>query len=70
MGRDAGRGGDAARRRVRTPAEIREWANEQVEARYQKRSAVFVLDAFPRNVAGKTLRREIRELYAASVEAT
>jgi acyl-CoA synthetase (AMP-forming)/AMP-acid ligase II len=50
--------------------EIRVWANERVAARYQKLSAVFVMDAFPRNVAGKTLRREIRDLYAASVEVS
>jgi acyl-CoA synthetase (AMP-forming)/AMP-acid ligase II len=44
-------------------AELKHWANERVEARYQKLSDVFVLGSFPRNVAGKTLRREIREAY-------
>ena len=43
--------------------ELRQWANDRVEARYQKLSDVFVLHSFPRNVAGKTLRREIREAY-------
>ena len=43
--------------------ELRDWANERVEARYQKLADVVVLDTFPRNVAGKTLRREIREAY-------
>jgi long-chain acyl-CoA synthetase len=41
------------------------WANERVAARYQRLSAVIVLDDFPRNVAGKTLKRELRERYAA-----
>ncbi len=44
-------------------AELRDWANARVEARYQKLADVVVLDVFPRNVAGKTLRREIREGY-------
>ncbi len=47
-------------------AEIEDWVNQRVEARYQKLAAVIVLDAFPRNVAGKTLRREIREMFARS----
>jgi acyl-CoA synthetase (AMP-forming)/AMP-acid ligase II len=44
-------------------AELRDWANARVGARYQKLADVVVLDVFPRNVAGKTLRREIREAY-------
>ena len=50
--------------------EIKEWVNQRVEARYQKLSGVFVLDAFPRNAAGKTLRREIREMYSRSEESS
>jgi long-chain acyl-CoA synthetase len=45
--------------------DVKRWVNERVEARYQKLSDVVVLDAFPRNAAGKTLRREIRESYLA-----
>jgi acyl-coenzyme A synthetase/AMP-(fatty) acid ligase len=41
--------------------ELREWVNERVEARFQKLSGVLVLEAFPRNAAGKTLRRELRQ---------
>ena len=44
--------------------EIKEWVNERVEARFQKLSSLLVLDEFPRNVAGKTLRRELREMVA------
>jgi long-chain acyl-CoA synthetase len=43
--------------------ELQRWVNERVEARYQKLSDLVVLDSFPRNVAGKTLRREIRTAY-------
>jgi acyl-CoA synthetase (AMP-forming)/AMP-acid ligase II len=43
--------------------ELKRWVNERVEARYQKLADVLVLDSFPRNVAGKTLRREIRKAY-------
>ena len=65
MGRNAGRRRDASgSARAASAAEIQEWVNERVEARYQKLSSVFVLDAFPRNAAGKTLRREIREIYS------
>jgi long-chain acyl-CoA synthetase len=45
--------------------EIREWVNERVEARFQKLSSLIVLDEFPRNAAGKTLRRELREMVAS-----
>ena len=44
--------------------EIRDWVNERVDARYQKVADVVVLEGFPRNVAGKTLRRELRAMYA------
>ena len=44
--------------------EIRDWVNERVGARFQKLSSVVVLDEFPRNVAGKTLRRELRDTYS------
>ena len=44
-------------------ADVREWVNDRVDARFQKLSAVIVLDEFPLSVAGKTLRRVIRENY-------
>ena len=50
----------------RSPAtadEILTWVNERVEARYQKVGDVITLDAFPRNVAGKTLRRVMKDEY-------
>lgn len=48
-----------------TAAELRDWINERVAARYQRVSGVVILSAFPRNAAGKTLKRELREPYWA-----
>jgi acyl-CoA synthetase (AMP-forming)/AMP-acid ligase II len=44
--------------------ELVEWTNCRVAARYQKIRDVIVMDSFPRNVAGKTLKRELREKYS------
>ena len=54
------RGGETA-----DAGEIRDWVNERVEARSQKLSSVVVLAEFPRNAAGKILRRELREIYSS-----
>ncbi len=40
--------------------EIRDWINAHVAARYQRVERVIVMDEFPRNAAGKTLKREMR----------
>ena len=48
-----------------TATELRDWINERVAARYQRVREVLILDAFPRNAAGKTLKREMREPYWA-----
>jgi long-chain acyl-CoA synthetase len=48
-----------------TAAELREWINERVAARYQRVSEVVVMADFPRSAAGKTLKREMREPYWA-----
>ena len=42
---------------------LKEWINERVAARYQRVQGVVILEAFPRNAAGKTLKREMREPY-------
>jgi acyl-CoA synthetase (AMP-forming)/AMP-acid ligase II len=39
---------------------LREWINARVAARYQRLERVLILDDFPRNAAGKTLKRELR----------
>lgn len=42
---------------------LRDWVNERVEARYQKVAKIAIMDEFPRSVAGKTLKRVMREPY-------
>lgn len=45
------------------PDAIRDWTNERVSARFQKLDAVRIVDALPRNVAGKTLRRVLQREF-------
>lgn len=45
--------------------ELLHWINERVGARYQRLHAVRIMDDFPRNAAGKTLKREMRDAYRA-----
>ena len=40
--------------------ELRDWINARVAAKYQRVDRVIILDEFPRNTAGKTLKRELR----------
>lgn len=44
-------------------SELKEWINERLHVRYQKLSDVIYLKEFPRNVAGKVLKRTITEEY-------
>jgi len=39
------------------------WINAHVEARYQRVSQVLLKEDFPRNAAGKTLKRTLRQAY-------
>jgi len=45
------------------PAELMEWTNQRVGAKYQRIKDVVIFESFPRNVAGKTLKRKMREDY-------
>ena len=45
---------------------LMEWINNRVEARFQKISAVVIVDQMPRNVAGKTLKIVLKENYLAN----
>jgi len=47
-----------------------DWINEHVDARYQRVSEVRSFDDFPRNVAGKTLKRILREMWAETITET
>jgi acyl-CoA synthetase (AMP-forming)/AMP-acid ligase II len=44
-------------------AELVEWTNSRVDAKFQRVRDVIVMDEFPRNVAGKMLKREMRDAY-------
>lgn len=44
---------------------LKDWINERVPASYQRVSDVVFYEDFPRSVAGKTLKREMRERYWA-----
>jgi long-chain acyl-CoA synthetase len=46
-----------------TPAELRDWVNARVGAKFQRLYDVVIVEDFPRNVAGKTLKRVMRESY-------
>ncbi|MBT4889456.1 MAG: AMP-binding protein [Rhodospirillales bacterium] len=43
--------------------DLMEWCNTNVGAKYQRLKNLIILDKFPRNIAGKTLKREISESY-------
>jgi acyl-CoA synthetase (AMP-forming)/AMP-acid ligase II len=51
-----------------TAADLRDWINERVAARYQRVSEVVIMKDFPRSAAGKTLKRQMREPYWAGRE--
>jgi len=44
-------------------AALKEWTNSRVDAKFQRINDVLVLEVLPRNVAGKVLKREMREQY-------
>ncbi len=44
---------------------LRAWVNGRVEARFQRVSAIVIVEDFPRSAAGKTLKRVIRDAYVA-----
>lgn len=46
--------------------EMREWVNSRIGARYQKVHEVWFVPELPRNVAGKVLKRELRETFLSN----
>ena len=40
-----------------------QWTNSRVDARFQRISDVIIMETFPRNVAGKILKRELRGAF-------
>lgn len=47
-----------------TADELRAWINDRVAARFQRLHDVVILPDLPRNTAGKTLKRQLRDDYA------
>lgn len=43
--------------------ELKVWINQNVGAKFQRISDLVVFEEFPRNAAGKTLKRSIQEIY-------
>jgi len=43
--------------------ELKSWINARVDASFQRLAKVVTLDEFPRNVAGKVLKRELRKTH-------
>lgn len=43
--------------------ELIDWTNVRVDAKYQRIHHVVIYDEFPRNIAGKTLKREMRAAF-------
>jgi acyl-coenzyme A synthetase/AMP-(fatty) acid ligase len=39
------------------------WTNSRVDAKFQRIRDAIIMDEFPRNVAGKMLKREMRAAY-------
>jgi len=48
--------------------ELKEWINARVAAKYQRLERVVIFDDFPRNAAGKTLKRDLRAPFWAGRE--
>ena len=49
---------------------LMDWTNNRVGAKFQRIKDVVILNAMPRNVAGKTLKREISEDYSKGLSQT
>jgi acyl-CoA synthetase (AMP-forming)/AMP-acid ligase II len=46
-----------------TEQDLKDWVNSRVGAKFQRISRVKIIKDFPRNVAGKTLKRDLRERF-------
>jgi len=47
-----------------SPDDLKAWVNKRVGAKFQRLHTVVFMDDFPRNVAGKTLKREMRDAFS------
>ncbi|NVJ90801.1 MAG: acyl--CoA ligase [Methylocystaceae bacterium] len=51
------------RRKQISTDDLKGWINENVEAKFQRVKEVRIMEDFPRSVAGKTLKREMRDQW-------
>ncbi|WP_372679919.1 AMP-binding protein [Desulfosarcina sp.] len=49
------------------PETLIDWTNQRVDAKFQRIRDVVIMESFPRNVAGKMLKRDMREAYKRPV---
>jgi acyl-coenzyme A synthetase/AMP-(fatty) acid ligase len=42
-----------------------QWINRHVSAKFQRVQRVIIMDEFPRNIAGKVLKRVMRDQFTA-----
>jgi long-chain acyl-CoA synthetase len=50
-----------------TPRQLLEWTNDRVHAKFQRLHDVAVMESFPCNVAGKMLKRVMRDQYTPTL---
>ena len=50
------------------PEQLKQWTNGHVDAKFQRLSDVLIMNTFPRNIAGKVLKREMRDSYGRQRE--
>jgi long-chain acyl-CoA synthetase len=50
-----------------TEEDLKEWINQHVSAKFQRVQHVVIMKEFPRNIAGKILKRVMREEFAAKI---
>jgi acyl-CoA synthetase (AMP-forming)/AMP-acid ligase II len=51
-----------------TPEQLIKWTNGKVDAKFQRIHDVVIMDSFPCNVAGKMLKRKMREQYQSVLD--
>ena len=50
-----------------TGDELKEWINRHVSAKFQRVHHVIIMEEFPRNIAGKILKRVMREEFVTKI---
>lgn len=50
--------------------QLKSWINDRVAGKFQRIHDVFIMNDFPRNIAAKTLKREIKQKYLDQVQTS